>query len=238
MTTILAHAQKDPVIPVKPVIKQEDYKEVTLSLERYKAGAGGRGTPGHWNKLKEKTIFCTINDKEYIIRTILEFGDVASEDRMDLDTAKLKHQHFRQCLGGEVLSAWDNAKLGKPITEDGWQASLMDFLSNYLKPSDLTAQKKYMENFKMTHAMPVKTLAERLVTLNMYMSYFPGSGGINPYHDIALKNILFQAMPLPWQIDFAKAGHHLQAGGILHVQPLRFILRFIRFPQGQGRSKR
>ena len=210
MTTILAQAQKDPIIPFVPVVKFDDYTDVILSLERYDAGTGtGRGATGHWTKLKEKAIFCAVPDLEYIIRTIYEFSDVASEDRLDLDTPQLKFKYFRQCLGAEVRTAWDNAKDGKPESNAGWNQSLVDFLANYFKPSDLNAQKKYMEHYKKNHSMSVKTVSDRFFLLNKYMGYFPGSGGNNPYDDTALKNIFFESMPDTWQIDFAKAGHDI-----------------------------
>jgi hypothetical protein len=141
MTTILAQAKKDPVIPFQPVVKQDDYKDVTLSKESFEAGEG-RSATGHWKKDKEQALFCAVTDKEYILRTILEFRDVATADRLDLDTCKLKYKYFRQCLGADVRTVWDNAKNGKPESQAGWNASLKEFLSNYFKPSDLNRQKK------------------------------------------------------------------------------------------------
>jgi hypothetical protein len=210
MTTLLASAQKEPIIPIVPKVPHADYKEISLSLERYDPGIG-RGAHGHWMKVKENAIFCATTDKEYLLRTIIEFEDLSGDDRMDLDnTVNLKFKYFRQCLGSDVRSSWDTAKDGKPITEAGWITSIVAFLANYFKPSDLTAQKRYMESFKKNHNMSVKVLADRLLTLNMYMEYFPGSTGPT-FNDQELKNLLFNAMPLTWQIDFAKAGHDINA---------------------------
>ena len=159
MTTLLASAQKEPIIPIKPTVPHDDYKDVKLSIERFQAG--GRNVAGHWTKIKDKAIFCSVTDKEYILRTIIEFEDLQGADRMDLNTTVLKFKHFRQCLGSEVRSNWDLAKDGQPATNAGWAAALLAFIANFFKPSDLTAQKRYMENFKKTHEISVKTLADR-----------------------------------------------------------------------------
>jgi hypothetical protein len=58
-------------------------------------------------------ILCHVS-KQYIIRTIIEFEGVSSEERMDLDSTKLKFKYFHQCLGSEVRTSCDNAKDGKP----------------------------------------------------------------------------------------------------------------------------
>ena len=130
MTTILAQAQKDPIIPFNPVVKQDHYQDVSLSKESFEAGEG-RAAIGHWKKVKEQAIFCAGTDIEYILHTILEFRDVATEDRLNLNTFKLKDKYFCQCLGADVQIAWDNAKEGKPENLAGWNTSLMDFLTNY-----------------------------------------------------------------------------------------------------------
>ena len=105
------------------MVKQDNYKEVSLSMESFEAGEG-RNALGHWKKVKEQAIFCAVTDKEYILRTILEFRDVATEDCLNLDTFKLKDKYFRQCLGADVRTAWDNTKDGKPENLAGWNASL------------------------------------------------------------------------------------------------------------------
>jgi hypothetical protein len=87
MTTFLAQAQKEPILPFKATVPHDDYNDATLSIERYEVGEG-RGTTGHWTKVKEKAIFCSVSDKEYLIRTIIEFEDVSSEEHMDLDSTK------------------------------------------------------------------------------------------------------------------------------------------------------
>jgi hypothetical protein len=208
MTSILMQAQKDPVIPFEPKVKHETMKEVTLFLERFEPGEG-RGATGRWTKVREQALFCSETDKESILRTIIEFEDVSRESRLDLSTAKLKFKYFRQCLGGEVLTSWDNAKDNKPETLNNWHIANQDFIAYFFKPSDLTAQKRYLETFKKTHAITIKTFSDRLMTMNSYMRHFPGARGFIAYDALALKNLFFDAMPVTWQVDFAKAGHDI-----------------------------
>ena len=130
MTSILIQAQKDPVIPFEPKVKHETMKEVTLFLERFEPGEG-RGATGRWTKVREQALFCSETDKESILRTIIEFEDVSRESRLDLSTAKLKFKYFRQCLGGEVRTSWDNAKDNKPETLNNWHIANQEFIAYF-----------------------------------------------------------------------------------------------------------
>ena len=219
MTSIQAQQKKDPIIPIEPTIPFEDYKEILLSLERPEPAApGARGGASHWTKFKEKAIFCTTSDKETLIRTIIEFEDVSGGDRMDIENnITLKFKYFRQCLGCEIRTIWDYARAGKPDTEDGWDDAIAAFIAHYFKPADFHAQKKYMEGFFKPKSLSVTIFADRLITLTTYLEFFPGCVG-EPYDATALKGLLFNAMPLQWQVDFAKAGHDINTDAYTYKQ--------------------
>jgi hypothetical protein len=54
MATILAQAQKEPIIPFEATDPRDNYKEdVTLSIKRYEPG-GGRGATGIGRKSGKK----------------------------------------------------------------------------------------------------------------------------------------------------------------------------------------
>ena len=47
------------------------------------------------------------------------------------------------------------------------------------------------------------------MTMNAYMRHFPGARDFLAYDASSLKNLFFDAMPITWQVDFAKAGHDI-----------------------------
>lgn len=53
-------------------------------------------------KKKQQALLCDTNNVKYIIRTVMEFEEVAQPSHLNLKTGPLKFEHFHCCLARSV----------------------------------------------------------------------------------------------------------------------------------------
>jgi len=66
-------------------------------------------------KKKVQAYFCDNQDVEYILRTVLEFDDIA-DNRMNLQGGQQRFDYFRENLGGTTRNTWDAMAAPHPNT--------------------------------------------------------------------------------------------------------------------------
>ena len=55
------------------------------------------------------------------------------------------------------------------------------------------------------------------------MSQFPNQGGMEPYNDQGLKQLLFNMMLNTWKIDFVKSGNDLSSPAYTYLELSRYM---------------
>ena len=202
MATFIATAHHESIIPMVSNVFSVTPTETTLTRE---VNEGTNNNP-RYVKRKETGFLCRTNDIETLIKTILEFQDCCSAERLNVTRGPELFKFFRLCLGGTIRDTWDITKIHHQLTIPGFASALEDFLKAFLKPNDLFQQKKYLENFKKHGSLNVTNLSDRLKLMNRFMQFFPGSDNEMPYSDKEMKFLLYNMMPQNWQMDFAKSG--------------------------------
>jgi len=199
--------KKDPPIPMERGFTDDDLVKVTLVNNNPKIEMEA-------NKTDE-------DDTEIFLSSIMEFWNM----RTDLgihNSAPKTFSCFRQILPTAMRCEWDMIKMNLPgNTLDDFCAAVDEFIAHYMDADqDLKAQKRYLD----TYQLPVKNgkmilsarrFSFRLRFLNNLMRLFPNApadaanvrpGGLAPYTDLELKNILFNALPQALQDAYIASG--------------------------------
>ena len=217
--SVLAIALRKPVIPFKPVIPHDSYQTITLYRE---INVGTAAAP-HFTKQKEEAFHFENTDIEYLLRTIHEFEDIVTDDRLQLNTGPLRFTYFRKCLGGTARDNWDLARHNRQQDLNGFNATMTAFITKYISASDFLDQKHYLENFEKPHSLSPRTAADRLVQMNTYMKMMPGSNDTVPWDDTALKLRLFSIMRAEWRLNFTSSGHELNDQGMTYARLITYF---------------
>ena len=198
-------ALQKPVIPFVPRVKNSSYDKITLD-NRINEGTAANPT---WVKRSASVYHCSTADKEYILRTIIEFEDVCAPARLRLTSGPAKFAKFRECLGGDIRDTWDLARVGQPETNDGFAAAINAFIAKYLRSTDLALQKSYMDKVNKSQLrMPVTEMASRFTTIANLMRRFPGANAAQPvYSPTDMKEKFFNMMLPEWKLSFAQSGN-------------------------------
>lgn len=164
------------------------------------------------NGVKKKVSIHEVNkmEPELVLRVIDDFDDLSQESRFDLSTGVLRFEKFRECLSSIARDDWDNAKRGKPETEDGFMSARAEFIASMLDEEDFEKQKQYLKTTKKPFSMSVSDYHQRLKFIVSLMKHFPGAPADGQVFDImALKHIFASAMPQTWKDDYEKSGQTL-----------------------------
>ena len=214
--SVLGATLTKAIIPLVPLIKEEDLEKVTLTSYV----TVGQAPNQRSEKRKATIISCSTGDPETLLRTIVEFLDAASQvSRLNLTAGPNRYNKFRECLGGAVRDTWDVIAPNHAQTVNGFEGALSDFVAQYLMPTAGADQRLYLDTIKKPFRLTVQQLAERLRFINRLMRWFPGNAA-SPFDESTLK-LLFYNMMLPkWKLAFLSSGTDINDGNytLLHLQ--------------------
>ena len=192
------------VIPLTPPSKPVESAIVTVSNL---VNIGTVGEPRFDKRLTEIPKADPTN-VESILRMVLEFEDACHLSRLAIITGPLKFARFRDFLQGTMRDKWDQIKIQQQTeTLTTFTAAQKTFLQHYIKPTDLSDQKRYMDNLRKPVQVSVLEIADRLESINNLTRYFPETQGNTLYTPSELKIVLHNMMPTTWKMEFAKSGH-------------------------------
>ena len=157
----ISQALKKPVIPFVPVIPHDQYKTVSLEFVR------NIGTAARPNNIKKKVqaYFCSNQDIEYILRTIMEFDDIA-DNRMNLAGGQERFDNFRDCLGGTTRNTWDAVATNQPRTNQGFALAKCHFIDYFVLQTDLAERISKVNAELSTKKAAVEDVDTELSTKN------------------------------------------------------------------------
>ena len=215
MTTIGFAASR---IPIEPEITDEDREYV--NLRRTVNLPGGAGTEKRSSRLPYLT---DGDDIESVLRLIDEFEDACDATRLDLSTGTLRKNYFRQCLGDTARNDWDTHAAAVGNTVANSRTARDNFIEEYVLPTDLADQIRYMTAYTKPMNVSVSKLFSRYRFLNQLMTWMPGAAGF-PFDDQRLKEILFSTMPETWCNNFIVAGQDIMNNAYTLDQLKRFMM--------------
>jgi len=193
----------EPSIPLISKIKEEDIRYVTLSRTV---------TIGQANSKKSKAELIQIENGGHVkllLCAILEFHDACCPERLSLTSGPNLYTYFRQILSGNVRDDFDVIRPTHDNTVAGFNDAIAEFISQFVKPTDLADQRHYLETTKKPFKLSCQSLAGRLKVVNKLMSCFPGAQGVPPLSDDDIKRIFYNLMLEDWKLSFLTLGHDL-----------------------------
>ena len=140
---------------------------------------------------------CHDDDVESLICLVLAFLEASELDGLSLADGLL-YTEFRKCLEDIVLDTYDSLLLGV-ATRD----LINELIGHFTDPAPYADQKQYMDTYKKPFKLTVKELANRLIIINKYTRYFPGSNGDPIYTDSTIKYVFYNMMISQWQLALA-----------------------------------
>ena len=167
---------REPVIPFIKVKKDEDLEEVTLSNTIMQVvNVGGVPMPLKQNRTA-MIVKCMDDDIETLIRCCNTFLEATSVDALSLSEGQY-YTEFRKCLRNIVLEAYDqivDAVVNRNAVN--FNVVLTSLISTFCKPTAYADQRRYMETYSKPFKIKVRQLSNRLVLVNKYTRFLPGSG--------------------------------------------------------------
>ena len=121
--TTMGIAYDAVVLPLTPLVAEEGY---TYHEVTHKVNVGTDGQPEYVKK-KAKVPIAVVGQPECLLRTVSEFYDVCSNNRLRLDTGELQFEKFRECLHSDMRHVWDDIIAGINIDVVGF-ATAIDLL--------------------------------------------------------------------------------------------------------------
>jgi len=198
---------KQPPFVLAPSLTYEEYSVVRLE-HSWTSGT---------DKIhrKQDTIFCPDpSDQERLVRTIVEFIDLASPSRLNIKDEHL-YAKFREVLGGDLRAQWtriDSNIADADKTTANFPGHARKFLRKYLPNNSTTLLDEYLRTVKKPYSMNCYTLQSRLGLINTLSTYLPGSSGTAIFpDDNALKLGFYRLMLNDWQLNFDAAGHQIDS---------------------------
>ena len=220
MATTSALSGSKGIFPlIAPDTDDRDYNK----LARTVTGAGGG---------KRSALVPIANDPESletICQTKIDFDDAAQDEQLRLNTAALKFQYFRMCLRDQVRVDWDNARDGKAIDDNGFNAAIADFFATYFLPTDLGDQIFWLQRQIMPKGVSVTAFVSRVKQINKFLSLLPGANGEVPFDDDpgnakpTLKSVLYEMMPHEWKTKFLDNDNDITDAGYTTARLERFM---------------
>ena len=195
-TAVAIALQKAP-IPLKPKLKEEDYRMVTLT-----------NMVGN-HKRKAELPKITTRDVELITKAVLDFEDIARPSRLNLNTAALLFDKFREVTQGTFRTKFDQLRANNPATVQGFRQAKDQFLFHYVTDTALEEEQAYLDSARKPYNTSVTDLGERIAEINRLMAKFPGAGDAPPYNERQLKNVLYKMMLDTWKVNFATSVNRL-----------------------------
>ena len=188
------------VMPLVSEIK-DDFATITLKNKvRVEVGP-----PPVYEKREATIPFVDKESKELLLRAFQEFDDAATAERLSLTAGPVKFTKFREILGIEYRTDWDNCvALQANRTIATFNAARTEFIGLLFKDTDYINQKEYLSRARKPRSMDINELVQRLRVINSLMAYLPGSGGNPAYTDQELKVLFFQMMPSDWKLAYLK----------------------------------
>jgi hypothetical protein len=198
---------KEPVIPFHKKKDDKDLRTVTLHHNVNVTVLLG-GNPQVYNeKRSAKMLIAHDDDIEILIRLCISFIEACQPDSLSLPE-RMMYTEFRKCLEDIVLETYDNLLLGiNHRTQNNFFILVNELIGSFTDPTAYADQKRYMDTYKKSYKTTVKELANRLIIVNKYTQYLPGSNGNMVYDENTIKYALFNMMVPQWQLSFAATAH-------------------------------
>ena len=173
-----------------------------------------------------------VTNKEILLYVIDQFVDAAHNDRLHLSTGDSRYSKFRQVLDGSLRLDWQtisdarNNKTINSFTED-----VHALINLYLSPTSREDQLAYLRNITKPFLVEVAEASARLTVISRLGRWLPGSWTAADHNvmqslfadDDAKKRQLFQLMPMPWRIEFAKSARQLEDPNLTYAQLTQFF---------------
>lgn len=205
------------IIPLVPLVKEEDYLYVTLSNTFVDVNG---------DLIKKKTEVPKIHteDKECMLRFILEFDEAMEPPDLNaINDGPTLYALFRQVVSGTIRDEWDLARQGLPQTVAGFQQAIDRFLCRYFLSTDLADQRRYLDTTTKPMKLNASALASRLRYINNLLAALPGANNTAPYDELGLKTIYYNLMWDKWKLAFLTTGQDFSANTYTLLQLARFM---------------
>ena len=180
---------KAPVIPFQKRKEESQIRKAKLEHFVTMNVTVSGVTQAYREKRTASVAIAEDDDVEVLIRSALEFTEAMGTDSLSLlDGAK--YAEYRKCLSDIVLDTYDTL-LGNVVTRDSnnFMHLLQELINSFVDPTAYADQKRYMDTFKKPYKIGVRELSNRLIIVNKYALYLPGSNG-NPIYDDAMQLVL------------------------------------------------
>ena len=198
---------KQPAIPFSKKKEEGELQKIKLEhMVTINVTIGTLLTPFR-EKRTDTLLVCHNDDVESLICLVLTFLEASKLDGLSLPDGLL-YTEFHKCLEDIVLDTYDSLLLGV-ATHD--RASFLDLINEligqFTDPTAYADQKQYMDTYKKPFKLAVNELTNRLIIINKYTRYLPGSNGDPIYTDTMIKYAFYNMMISQWQWAFAGSAH-------------------------------
>ena len=141
---------------------------------------------------------CYDDDIESLIHLVLTFLEASEPDGLSLPDVLL-YTEFRKCLEDIVLDTYDTLLLSTASHDCASCLELInESIGHFTNPTAYADQKQYMDTYKKPFKLTVKELASRLIIVNKYTHYLPGSNGDPIYTNPMIKYAFYNMMISQW----------------------------------------
>ena len=215
---------KAPVIPFQKRKEESQIRKAKLEHFVTMNVTVSGVTQAYREKRTASVAIAEDDDVEVLIRSALEFTEAMGTDSLSLlDGAK--YAEFRKCLSDIVLDTYDTL-LGNVTTRDSnnFMHLLQELINSFVDPTAYADQKRYMDTFKKPYKIGVRELSNRLIIVNKYALYLPGSNGNPIYDDNTMKYAFFNMMLDKWQLSFAGTTSELNDPNYTYQMLTRYMV--------------
>ena len=221
--TTMGIAYDAVVLPLTPLVAEEGY---TYHEVTHKVNVGTDGQPEYVKK-KAKVPIAVVGQPECLLRTVSEFHDVCSNNRLRLDTGELQFEKFRECLHSDMRHVWDDIIAGINIDVVGFATAIDLLIAQQLPAGAEGDQTRYLQgSAKKPYRMTVQDLAARIRKINQLMRWFPGNPfHVPPYNEQQMKTMFFQMMPRAWQQKYVDTGREITDAAVTFISLSQYMER-------------
>ena len=198
---------KEPVIPFIRKKQEKEISKITLVHSvTVSIVVNGVMTP-YREKRSASVIIANDDDMEVMIRLVITFIEASMPASLALTDGAL-FSEFRKCLGDIVLDTYDNLLASIQVRDrSNFILLVNDLVGHFADPTAFADQKRFMDTYTKPFKLSVRELGNRLIIVNKYTQYLPGSNGSSVYDENTIKNAFFNMMLPAWQFSFAGSAH-------------------------------
>ena len=228
MASVAGLTLAEPILPLKQTFNPDDLR--TTKIEHTWSETVNREQRDRSAKMY-LPVCGDPSNKELFLYVVDQFIDACHDSRLHLTTGDSRYNKFRQVLDGSLRIEWQNlsdARTSKTV--DTFKQDYHALINKHLAPSSRLDQMAYLMKTTKIYGQEPDEVSARLTVINRLGRLLPGSWDTTNHEernlmadDQEMKRALFNIMPMPFRIAFARTAHRIDDADFTYANLTAFF---------------